>query len=871
MIDLSAAVSLGLTLVLPSLCTVAFLLRHYFSNTKCIHCESALNFHHIRDHANIHVQLPLDRLVRLKKGQASLDLYLDLMSSENEAAMVQRKRIRNKPDSAGFVDSATAHLGSEESGSDGQQHSKKRRTVRKQSSPAIVTRMTRNGGRRAAKNTHDNVLMESNSDDELANTAPKRSTRGVSGHASRSAARSSGRVSLPVDDDDEEDPSNASASEDADEIVYEKAKKIAPRAKRSANSNQLRGKKGRPTPRESSDEDVKPEPSRRSGRARGNMKSMQEGNVSDEVYAEETSKPSAAKVKNVKENFRDLENNDPFKIIHNDTCDLCEGVGTDSKEGQSPLLYCQGCNTSIHRACIGNRTTREHVVTKVGEEDFVLQCRRCVGAQNKKDPIAPLYEMCSACNKPGRSCKAFSKKLTPKQEEKLREDNNGLDPVTKVSPDLINNSSNVLFRCNLCYRAYHFEHLPSFEEDETDFEQDVSQVREARFYQYRSHGKCQECYKMTDEDAKVQKMVAWRPISGVDFNTEEDTFSDLREDQREYLVKWDEKSYLHCTWQPGAWAYFVIPPAMRKAFVKNQKGPKYTTEEAIPEDWLRMEIVLAVEWKGKFQPKNEAHGKTNISKVARVYAKFFELTYDDAVWDVPPQKTEAERYSDYRAAFHEYLRGAFFQSVPKSEMDSRLAKFRTLDFAKDVEMKVQPDNLTGGNLMKYQLDGANWMLYNFQQKNNVILADDMGLGKTIQVVTFLASLIKQKPECWPFLIVTPNSTCPNWRSELKKWAPDLRVVAYYGGKSGRDKVKEHELFARGDKNLTAHVVITSYEGPVDSSSSDVIKKVPWVGLIVDEGQRLKNDENLLYKALTNLKTPFQVLLTGTPLQNNKVR
>jgi SNF2 family DNA or RNA helicase len=38
---------------------------------------------------------------------------------------------------------------------------------------------------------------------------------------------------------------------------------------------------------------------------------------------------------------------------------------------------------------------------------------------------------------------------------------------------------------------------------------------------------------------------------------------------------------------------------------------------------------------------------------------------------------------------------------------------------------------------------------------------------------------------------------------------------------------------------------------------------------VDEGQRLKNDQNLLYGALRAMKIPFRLLLTGTPLQNNK--
>jgi chromodomain-helicase-DNA-binding protein 4 len=110
--------------------------------------------------------------------------------------------------------------------------------------------------------------------------------------------------------------------------------------------------------------------------------------------------------------------------------------------------------------------------------------------------------------------------------------------------------------------------------------------------------------------------------------------------------------------------------------------------------------------------------------------------------------------------------------------------------------------------------------------------------------------------------VTPNSTCPNWRREIKKWAPSLRVVTFYGGKKARDMAMKYELYPDGCTDLRAHVVVTSYEGPTDDSSKAFFRKVKWAGMIVDEGQRLKNDANQLYVALKALKIPYQVLLTG---------
>jgi SNF2 family DNA or RNA helicase len=78
---------------------------------------------------------------------------------------------------------------------------------------------------------------------------------------------------------------------------------------------------------------------------------------------------------------------------------------------------------------------------------------------------------------------------------------------------------------------------------------------------------------------------------------------------------------------------------------------------------------------------------------------------------------------------------------------------------------------------------------------------------------------------------------------------------------------DYEMFSDG-KDLRCHIVIASYESIVHDWTK--IDKVKWAGLVVDEGQRLKNDKSLLYKRLHQMhpKLGFRALLTGTPLQNN---
>jgi SNF2 family DNA or RNA helicase len=58
----------------------------------------------------------------------------------------------------------------------------------------------------------------------------------------------------------------------------------------------------------------------------------------------------------------------------------------------------------------------------------------------------------------------------------------------------------------------------------------------------------------------------------------------------------------------------------------------------------------------------------------------------------------------------------------------------------------------GMNLRSYQLEGINWMAYNWHQGRSCILADEMGLGKTVQSVAFLHYLFNVHNIRGPFLV-----------------------------------------------------------------------------------------------------------------------
>lgn len=586
--------------------------------------------------------------------------------------------------------------------------------------------------------------------------------------------------------------------------------------------------------------------------------------VGENESPETTTAKGAVKYSGAKEYFKELPDYDDFRLRHCQTCDVCFQPGDNDEKGR--LIYCQGCTVSYHQKCLGPRNGREHLVTKVGEKDFVLQCRRCIGAPKQKDPMAPDQGLCTSCREPGDATTAFRERKSTKEEQKEREENNGEDPHSEVSPSLVNNADTLLFRCLTCYRGCHLHHLPP--KDGSPIPQNLSddELASIRFDEYSSQWSCKDCL---DAPAHVEALIAWRPINYDTYEIGSSTDM-IPADAQEYLVKWKKLPFVKARWMPGDWIWGITAPAMRKAFAKQNKNnnlPKRSFKEAVPEDNMRVDIIFDVQYTNVVKQPNEKVAKARIKEVKSALVKFKGLGYEDVVWAEPPDQEDTERWADFQAAYEDYVMGFFSHPPARRDLEARLSKLRTQNFKENHVLTTQPESLTGGDLMAYQLEGVNWIYYQWFSRQNAILADEMGLGKTIQVIGFLATL-KQVHSCWPFLVVVPNSTCPNWRREIKHWAPSLRVVTYYGSAEARRLAVKHELFPAGSKDLRCHVVVTSYDAAQDDDFRKIFRSVNWAALVVDEGQRLKNDKGMLYRALNASKAPFKLLLTGTPLQNN---
>ncbi|WP_239649787.1 DEAD/DEAH box helicase [Methylocucumis oryzae] len=157
-------------------------------------------------------------------------------------------------------------------------------------------------------------------------------------------------------------------------------------------------------------------------------------------------------------------------------------------------------------------------------------------------------------------------------------------------------------------------------------------------------------------------------------------------------------------------------------------------------------------------------------------------------------------------------------------------------------------------LREYQQDGFAWLSRLAHWGVGACLADDMGLGKTIQG---LALLVERAPQ-GASLIVAPTSVCLNWESEAKRFAPTLNPKTIGTG----DRQRLLDNLAPFD------LLICSYGLLQQEQVADMLAKIRFQTVILDEAQAIKNFATRRSQGAMNLQGEFKVIMTGTPLENH---
>ncbi|MFC1766830.1 DEAD/DEAH box helicase, partial [Planctomycetota bacterium] len=153
------------------------------------------------------------------------------------------------------------------------------------------------------------------------------------------------------------------------------------------------------------------------------------------------------------------------------------------------------------------------------------------------------------------------------------------------------------------------------------------------------------------------------------------------------------------------------------------------------------------------------------------------------------------------------------------------------------------------SLYRYQREGALFAA----RAGRSLIADDMGLGKTIQAIAAVEILAKTVG-IERVLIVCPTSLKHQWQQEIAKFA-EREATVVEGLITQREKLYQ----AKGFYKIVNYEVIHRDLEAIEAWGPEMI--------ILDEAQRIKNWNTRRAQSVKQLKSPYAIVLTGTPLEN----
>uniref|UniRef100_A0A674K2Z5 Chromodomain helicase DNA binding protein 7 n=1 Tax=Terrapene triunguis TaxID=2587831 RepID=A0A674K2Z5_9SAUR len=306
-------------------------------------------------------------------------------------------------------------------------------------------------------------------------------------------------------------------------------------------------------------------------------------------------------------------------------------------------------------------------------------------------------------------------------------------------------------------------------------------------------------------------------------------------------------SYLHCQWA----SVEQLDKDKRiqqkvKRFKAKQGQNKFLSEiddELFNPDYVEVDRIM------DFSHSTDDNGEP----VTHYLVKWCSLPYEDSTWELKQDIDQAKIEE-------------FEKLMSREPQMERVERPPADDWKKSESSREYKNN---NKLREYQLEGVNWLLFNWYNTRNCILADEMGLGKTIQSITFLYE-IYLKGIHGPFLVIAPLSTIPNWEREFRTWT-ELNVVVYHGSQASRRTIQLYEMYFKDPQGRVIkgsykfHAIITTFE--MILTDCPELRNIPWRCVVIDEAHRLKNRNCKLLEGLKMMDLEHKVLLTGTPLQN----
>lgn len=149
---------------------------------------------------------------------------------------------------------------------------------------------------------------------------------------------------------------------------------------------------------------------------------------------------------------------------------------------------------------------------------------------------------------------------------------------------------------------------------------------------------------------------------------------------------------------------------------------------------------------------------------------------------------------------------------------------------------------------------------------HVLIGDDMGLGKTVSAIALdrsrrLAQLSELQAN-WlgnhrkQTLVVTKKSILSSWEDHFKTWAPTAQVISL--ATHSRDSLMQLALEQKAD------VFIVNWEA---LRLMPELSRIPWLHVIGDECQAIKNRKAQVTVAYKRIKALFKTDMSGTWADN----
>ena len=167
----------------------------------------------------------------------------------------------------------------------------------------------------------------------------------------------------------------------------------------------------------------------------------------------------------------------------------------------------------------------------------------------------------------------------------------------------------------------------------------------------------------------------------------------------------------------------------------------------------------------------------------------------------------------------------------------------------------------GRLIVPYQREGVEWLLSRelaTKGPKGGFLCDEMGLGKTVQLIATMIANARART-----LIIVPKSIVNQWKEELQKFGPGLRVAVF----DGLDRTKNHEDL------LDYHIVIAPYtvivnKGKKQDQGRTILHQIQWGRVILDEAHEIRSLSSKRHKAAALFRADIRWVVSGTPVFNS---